>query len=97
MYHGFSRAMEPWEMSDGCCFLIRELSLTGEKAASLVMNNLQNMVDLGLVDHFKHAQTMKENLFKSLKEMIVSPDGLGKKKYRSMVEMFLEPAFRNAD
>ena len=97
MYHGFTRDMEPWEMSDGCVFLIRELSLTGEKAASLVMNNLQNMCDLGLIDHFKHAQSLKENLFKSLKEMVSSPDGLGKKKYRSVIEVFLEPAFRNAD
>ena len=55
MDHGFTRAMEPWEMSDGCVFLIRELSLTGDKAAALVMNNLQGMCDLGLIDHFKHA------------------------------------------
>lgn len=97
MDHGFTRGMEPWEMSDGCCFLIREMSLTGEKAAGLVFDNIQTMVDLCLVDHFKHAQTMKENIFKSLKEMLTSPDGFGKKKYRPHIETFLEPAFRNAD
>merc|ERR1712166_436354 len=94
--HGFTRQMEPWEMSDGCIFLLRELSLTNESAAPIVFNNLQKMCDLGLLDHFKHAQNLKENLFKSLKDMVSSASGFGKKKYRSSVEMFLEPTFRNA-
>jgi len=83
-------------MSDGCIYLLRELSFTGEKACDLVVKNLQNLADLGYVDHFKHAQNLKENLFKSLKEMITSAEGLGKKKYRPYVELFLDPAFRVA-
>ena len=43
MDHGFQRAQEPWEMSDGCIFLIQELSKTriiageGGKSASVDM------------------------------------------------------------
>jgi len=82
-------------MSDGCIYLLREMSLVGEKATDLVIKNLQSLADLGYVDHFKHSQNMKENLFKSLKEMVSSPQGLGKKKYRPYIEIFLDPAFRN--
>ena len=55
------------------------------------------MADLGYVDHFKHADNLKENLFKSLKEMLTNKDGLGKKFYRPVIEIFFEPAFRVAE
>jgi hypothetical protein len=97
MDHGFARDAEPWEFSDGIIYLIREMSLTGEKASELVLDNLQSMADLGYVDHFRHSHTLKENLFKSLKEMITNKEGLGKKKYRPVIEVFFEPAFRVAD
>ena len=50
--------------------------------------------DLGFVDHFKHASSMKEHLFKAL-TVIASNEGLGKKHFRSCVELFIDPAFRN--
>jgi hypothetical protein len=55
------------------------------------------MADLGYVDHFRHSHTLKENLFKSLKVMITSKDGLGKKVYRPVIETFFDPAFRVAE
>jgi len=73
MDHGFARECEPWECSDGCIYLLRELSLTGTNTEEFVIKNLQNLADIAYVDHFKHAQNLKENLFKSLKEMISSP------------------------
>ena len=27
MDHGFARAQEPWELSDGCVYLLKELTL----------------------------------------------------------------------
>lgn len=100
MDHGFTRPQELWEMSDGSIFLLRELSQvrskTGVDAAhSLVLKHMTHLADLGFVDHFKHASSMKENLFKTLTTM-VSQEGLGKKKFRSFVEIFLDPSFRNA-
>ena len=59
MDHGFSRSVEEWEKSDGSVFLLRELSLikgeAKDKAAVLVAKHLQNLADLGFIDHFKHA------------------------------------------
>jgi hypothetical protein len=39
MDHGFARDAEPWEFSDGIIYLIREMSLCGEKASDLVIDN----------------------------------------------------------
>jgi hypothetical protein len=52
------------------------------------------VADLGFVDHFKHASSLKEQLFKSL-TVISSAEGLGKKKFRGLVELYIDPAFRN--
>ena len=58
MDHGFSRSVEEWEKSDGCVFLLRELSLVKgpakEAASVLVVKHLESMADLGFIDHFKH-------------------------------------------
>ena len=102
MDHGFSRAQEPWELSDGCVYLIKELTTVRcaddpeiEKAVfKLFQKHASNLADLGFVDHFKHASSLKEQLFKSLFVMS-SAEGLGKKKFRGFVELFLDPAFRN--
>jgi len=99
MDHGFTRAMEAWEMSDGSVYLIRELSQIKQEPAAtqalkLVTKHLMSLADLGFVDHFKHAASLNENLFKSL-AIIISPEGIGKKKFRGFVELFLDPAFRN--
>lgn len=50
------------------------------------------MAELGYIDSFKHSAGMKENLFKSLTMML---ENIGKKKFRSFVEITLDPAFRN--
>jgi len=89
MDHGFSREMEPWEYTDGCIYLLRELTTTHKK--DLVCNYLEQMSEIGYIDSFKHAATMKENLFKSLVTIV---DNIGKKKFRSFVETCLDPAFR---
>ena len=66
------------------------------KALDLFVKHSMSLADLGFVDHFKHAASLKENLFKSMRE-IVTQDGIGKKKFRSFVELFLDPAFRNTN
>jgi hypothetical protein len=92
MDHGFSRPKEAWEQSDGVIFLLREASAL-ESMQAFVVKNLEKLADLAYVDHFKHASTLKENLFKSLPQILQS---LGKKKFRGYVETFLDPTFRNA-
>ena len=60
----------------------------------LFEKHASSLADLGFVDHFKHASSLKEQLFKAL-AAISSTQGLGKKKFRGFVELFLDPAFRN--
>jgi hypothetical protein len=89
MDHGFARNKEPWEHTDGCVYLIRELSRS--KKAALVANYLDSLSELAYVDHFKHSAHLKENIFKSL---IVIIQNL-KKKFRAFLELFLDSLFRN--
>ena len=68
MDHGFSRAQEPWELSDGCVYLLKELTMARcaddpevEKSAyNLFQKHVTDLSDLGFVDHFKHASSLKE-------------------------------------
>jgi len=92
MDHGFSRPKEPWEMSDGSIFMIREASAL-EDMHDFAAANLEGLSDLGYVDSFKHYHFMKQNLFHSLIKIL---ENLGKKKFRASVELFLDPAFRTA-
>jgi hypothetical protein len=89
MDHGFTRAKEPWEHSDGCIYLLRELS--GSKRAALLANYLDSLSELAYVDHFKHSAHMKENLFKSVTKIMQNL----KKKFRPFLELFLDALFRN--
>jgi hypothetical protein len=59
-----------------------------------VVKNLENISTLAYIDHFKHAHTLKETIFKS---MIVVLKGIGKKKFRNIIELFLDPTFRAAN
>lgn len=93
MDHGFTKPKEPWEMTDGAVFLLRECAKV-EALQGLVINNLENLSNLGYIDTFKHAHTMKEHLFKSLTSIL---ETLGKKKVRAYLELFLDPAFRVAN
>ena len=92
MDHGFTRSKELWEMSDGAIFMIREVSQF-EEMHDHIVKNLENLSNLGYIDHFKHSHTLKENLFKSLIKIVLN---LGKKPFRGYVELFLDPAFRAA-
>lgn len=92
MDHGFSRAREDWELSDGSVFLLREISQF-ESLHPFIVKNLENLSNIGYIEHFKHSGTLKENLFKSLTKILKS---LGKKQFRGYVELFLDPLFRCA-
>lgn len=92
MDHGFSRAKEAWELTDGAIFMLKEASAF-EDMHEFTIANLENLSDLGYVDSFKHHHFMKQNLFKSMKKIL---ENVGKKKFRGFVEIFLDPAFRTA-
>ena len=58
-----------------------------------VVSNLPNMFDLGYISHFKHCTVLKENLFKSLKQIMLN---LGKKQFRNFVDEYLDVTFKNS-
>lgn len=62
-----------------------------------LIQNFESLADIGYLDHFKHANHLKENLFKTLASIVSDKTGIGKKKFREHVETFLDPAFRNAE
>lgn len=90
MDHGFTRERELWELSDGAIYILRELAHI-EEMHDLIVKNLENLSLLAYIDHFKHAHTLKESIFKSMPVII---KGIGKKKFRGYVELFLDPVFR---
>ena len=65
MDHGFTKPKEPWEMTDGTIYLLRECSKV-EELHPLVVSNLENLSNLGYIDSFKHSSTLREHLFKNL-------------------------------
>ena len=92
MDHGFTKPKEPWEQTDGAIFLLRECSNI-EEMQPLVIKNIDNLSNLAYIDSFKHASTLRENLFKSLAKILVQ---MGKKKFRPYIELFLDPTFKVA-
>lgn len=58
MDHGFSRPKESWEMSDGAISMLKEASAF-EDMQEFTIANLENLSDLGYIDHFKHYHYLK--------------------------------------
>jgi len=93
MDHGFTRGREMWELTDGSIFILREVANI-ETMQDLVVKHLENISTLAYIDHFKHAHTLKETIFKSMPVIL---KGIGKKKFRGYIELFLDPVFRAAN
>ena len=83
-----------WEESDGCVFLVREICQSQDAELKKdIPKYLQQLPELGLLDQFYSAVLLKENLFKTLCEILKS---VGKKPFRQYIELYLDPAFRTA-
>ena len=89
MDHGFTRPKEPWEITDGLVYLIREIS--GSSMASVLPNYMEKLSDLAFIDSFKHSAYLKENIFRALPVMISK---MGKKVFRPHLDFFIDPIFR---
>ena len=48
MDHGFSRAKQPWEATDGCVYLLRELALQKPEEAAQFMPTLAEVVSVAV-------------------------------------------------
>ncbi len=88
MDHGFSRPKEPWELTDGCLYLLRELALNGK--FDVFKKYAMKMADTARFDHFKHSSQMRETLMRSLQMIAAEAD---KKQFRGCVVLFLEATY----
>jgi hypothetical protein len=81
-------------VSDGVIFLIREIAQSENTELKKDMPKyLSQLPELGLLDQFQSAALLKENLFKSLCDILKA---VGKKPFRQYIELYLDPAFRTA-
>ncbi|KAI7841245.1 hypothetical protein COHA_005082 [Chlorella ohadii] len=89
MDHGFARAKEPWEASDGAVYMLRELSAV---APTAVPEFLPALAELARLQHFAHAANLHETIWKQLP---VIAENVGKKVFKPYLEDFLGPLFRS--
>lgn len=87
MDHGFARAREPWEATDGAIYMIRELA---DVAPERVPQFLQPLADVARLRHFSHCLNLQETLWKSLP---IIARRMGKNAFKAYLELFLDPLF----
>jgi len=90
MDHGFKRATEPWEASDGAVYLLREVSAAD---AELTVSHIGKLAELHRLDHFSHYPYLHENIDKSI---VIIAKNLGKKPFKAHLEILLPGLFRDA-
>lgn len=74
----------PWELSDGCVFLIRELASSKAEIAS---THIPLLADLARLKDFSAHVFLKDSIWKSLP---VIAAGLGKRRFKDYLELFIE-------
>jgi hypothetical protein len=65
MDHGTTKSKEPWEITDGSIFLLKEASNI-EEMHLFILENIENLSSIGKIDYFKHSHSLRENLFNNL-------------------------------
>lgn len=85
----FRRPSQPWEVTDGCVYLLAELSLV-PLASQRVVSCLPLLADAALKRHYTHHMIMTETICKQLP---VIAKGVGKRAFKMHLEAFIEPMF----
>jgi hypothetical protein len=85
----FRRPSQPWEMADGCVYLLSEISQISELSRS-VFTALPLVGEACQYRHYTHHVVFLETVCKQLP---VLAKGIGKKAFKSSVEEFLDPVF----
>jgi len=98
-----TREKAPWEATDGCIYLIRELSvrLCNPNSTGLVLSDdilmpiMTELVDSCRVKHFAKSDDLRTTLWKQLP---IIANALGKQRFkRNYLQMFLEMLIDNLD
>lgn len=68
--YGINRRCKEWEVSDGCCYLVRELSKDGlggnGSADSFAHEFLPKLADLARLNHFPETDRLRQTIFNCL-------------------------------
>jgi len=91
MDHGFSRESHPWEYSEGCVHLLREIS---EEFPEIVLEDLEELAEIVRFEGYSSACYFKETVWSSLPGIA---KGVGKNKFKSQLEVFIDPLFRDSE
>ncbi|KAI2509321.1 HEAT repeat [Fragilaria crotonensis] len=89
---GVSRPKAPWETTDGCIYLMRELIGTTAEVSpppdDILLPLMQQMADVCRLKHFPHADDMRATLFRQLPVMARA---LGKQRFKTLyLQMFMD-------
>lgn len=87
MDHGFARAKQPWEATDGAIYLLRELATVAPDRA---VKFLPALAEVAGARHFIHYNALQETLWKQLPAIAVA---VGKKEFKRHLQPFLSPLF----
>jgi hypothetical protein len=100
---GITRPKQPWEATDGCIYLIRELTETCSQPDSLLpplsddllLPLIQEMADVCRVSHFPQADDLRATLWRQLPGMM---NDVGKVRCKRLyLEVFLDLLIRNLE
>ncbi|XP_048516398.1 uncharacterized protein LOC105690948 isoform X2 [Athalia rosae] len=92
-YHGdltSRRPSEPWELADGCIYLLGELAMIGGPALYVVTEVLPLLAEVSKLHHYRSHLQLLENLCKTLP---IIGTNAGKKYTKSFVQEFFDPIF----
>lgn len=76
MDHGFKRQKEPWEASDGCVYMVRELAIY---QPDLSLEFIPMLLELCRIKEFNHCYHLHESVWKCMPMIAKS---IGKKKFK---------------
>jgi HEAT repeat len=97
------RPRQPWEVTDGCLYLIRELVETSSQPDSTIppmsdnqlLPLLQKVADVCRVSHFPQSDDLRSTLWRNLPGMM---EAVGKQRCKTLyLDIFIDPLMRNLD
>lgn len=97
---GVNRPKAPWEATDGCIFLIRELLEASVQAQSTLSDEIllplmQEMADVCRVKHFPQSDDMRTTLFRQLPVMA---NAIGKQRFKRLyLQIFMDILMNTMD
>lgn len=87
--HGFARERFPWEITNGCLYLISEVaSFDPELSAQYI----RDLGDLALLNDYKSAHHFREYLWKEISNLAKN---MGKQIFKRDLEYLIDPMFRD--